>query len=82
MQWHSIDHKGQSVQKCGLLLENNFFTHGQLYVGLSRCGDPRNVSIFVPKDEFRSNHKTNPIETYTRNIEYKEALQQNNYQHF
>ena len=51
--------QGQSVQKCGLLLENNDFTHGQLYVGLSMCGDPKNVSIFVPQDEFKKFHKSN-----------------------
>ena len=65
--------QGQSVQKRGVLLENNLFTHGQFYVGLSWCGDPRNVSIFVPQDEFKTNHKANPEETYTRNIVYKEA---------
>ena len=42
----------------------NDFTHGQLYVALSwLCGDPRNVSIFVPQDELK-NHKAHPEETY------------------
>ena len=67
--------QGQSVQKCGLWLENNVFTHDWLYVGLSQCGDPsRNVAIFVPVDEFITNHKVNPEEICARNIVDKEAL--------
>ena len=60
--------QGQSVQKCELLLENNVFTQGQLYVALPRCEDPRNISISVLQDEFKTNHKANIEETLTRNI--------------
>jgi hypothetical protein len=28
--------QGQTIQKCGLILESDPFTHGQLYVALSR----------------------------------------------
>ena len=33
--------QGQSLEKCGLLLPQIVFTNGQLYVGLSRCGDQK-----------------------------------------
>ena len=68
--------QGQSVQKCGLLLENKVLH----MVTSSILGyhnvetDPRNVSIFVLQDEFKTNHKANPEETYTRNIVYKEVF--------
>ena len=32
--------QGQSLQVCGLNLENHCFLHGQLYVGCSRVGKP------------------------------------------
>ena len=63
--------QGQSLEKCGLLLASAVFTHGQLYVGLSRCGDPRNIKIYAPQEEF-SNLPHNRI--YAKNIVYNEIL--------
>ena len=42
--------QGRTFTKCGLLLLNSVFTHGQLYVGLSICGEPNNLSIYVNQD--------------------------------
>ena len=67
--------QGQSVEKCGLLLPQSLFTHGQLYVGLSRCRDLKNVFMYTCQDEFwvldvDLDHNA----TYTRNIMYKEVF--------
>ena len=35
--------QGQSLQVCGLNLENPCFSHGQLYVACSRVGKPSNL---------------------------------------
>jgi ATP-dependent DNA helicase PIF1 len=33
--------QGQSIEKCGILLPTSVWTHGQLYVALSRCSDKK-----------------------------------------
>ncbi|KIO02221.1 hypothetical protein M404DRAFT_148326 [Pisolithus tinctorius Marx 270] len=35
--------QGQTVQHVGLDLRTSVFSHGQLYVALSRCTHPRNI---------------------------------------
>ena len=66
--------QGQSLQRCGIILPQSVWTHGQLYVGLSRCGDKRNLKIYVNQAEFiemglPQNH------TYVRNTVYKELFE-------
>jgi len=39
--------QGQTLQRSGVLLDEPVFTHGQLYVTSSRCGDPSNIRFFV-----------------------------------
>lgn len=55
--------QGQTYNHLGVLLSKGVFTHGQLYVALSRCRNQQNISIFF--DE---------IKTTTANIVYKEIL--------
>ena len=66
--------QGQSLNHCGIILPNSVFTHGQLYVGLSRCGNPENVAFWQDQEEFQllglsTEHK------YTRNVVYIEIFQ-------
>ena len=63
--------QGHTFTKCGLLLPNSFFTHGQLYVGLSRYGEPNNFYIYINQDEY--SHLPND-KFYTRNVVYPEVL--------
>lgn len=53
--------QGQSLQVCGLNLENACFSHGQLYVACSRVGKPTDLFIYAPDGK-------------TKNIVYKKAL--------
>ncbi|EJK47744.1 hypothetical protein THAOC_33518, partial [Thalassiosira oceanica] len=41
---------GQSVDKCGILLPKNVWTHGQIYVAFSRCGNPNNVFVWANQE--------------------------------
>ncbi|GFW38335.1 ATP-dependent DNA helicase [Trichonephila clavipes] len=54
--------QGQSLQVCGLNLENPCFSHGQLYVACSRIGKPSDLFVYAPDGK-------------TRNIVYPTALQ-------
>lgn len=40
--------QGQTLQVCGVNLEEPCFSHGQLYVAWSRVGAPRNLFIYTP----------------------------------
>ena len=39
--------QGQTLQKAGLILYDPVFSHGQLYVALSRVGSPRDISVRI-----------------------------------
>lgn len=53
--------QGQSLQGCGLDLENPCFAHGQFYVACSRVGKPSDLHVYVPDGK-------------TKNIVYPNAL--------
>lgn len=53
--------QGQSLKICGINLESPCFSHGQLYVALSRVGTPKNLYIHAPEGK-------------TKNIVYTNAL--------
>ena len=44
--------QGQSVTVVGLNLRISVFTHGQLYVALSRCTTKQGVKILFPEGMF------------------------------
>ncbi|XP_071689040.1 uncharacterized protein [Rutidosis leptorrhynchoides] len=59
--------QGQSLNKIGIYLPKPVFSHGQLYVALSRATTPHGLKILIKKDE-----KGNP--NVTKNIVYKDFL--------
>ena len=59
--------QGQTIPYMGLYLPNHVFTHGQLYVALSRVQSKNNIKILV------KNGKVDE-QVYTKNIVYKEIF--------
>ena len=54
----------QALKKVGVWLEQPTFTHGQLYVAVSRLGDPHHLHFAVSKS----------VSIKTMNVAYKEIL--------
>ena len=53
--------QGQTIKHCGVNLSEQCFSHGQLYVALSRVGSPANLHVFTPNN-------------IAKNIVYKRVL--------
>ncbi|PWZ13521.1 ATP-dependent DNA helicase PIF1 [Zea mays] len=74
--------QGQTIPNVGVYLPESVFSHGQLYVALSRATARSNIKILVipavdGKKRSRKGVRKNPTVdcgTYTKNIVYKEVL--------
>ena len=60
--------QGQSLEKIGLYIENEIFTHGQLYVAISRVKSPNGLFILIHKS-------MDKYPNHIKNIVYKEIVQ-------
>ncbi|XP_070666782.1 uncharacterized protein [Malus domestica] len=60
--------QGQSLKQVGLYLPEPVFTHGQLYVALSRVTSRKGLKILIGNGE-------NNLNNYTKNIVFKDVLQ-------
>ena len=65
--------QGQSVSKCGILLPKNVWTHGQIYVAFSRCGNPKNIYVWAEQSQFEK-YDLSKEKTYVKNVVYKEII--------
>ena len=65
--------QGQSFDKIGIYLPKDLFTHGQLYVALSRVGKAGGVYMLI-KDEISQINKK-----FTNNVVFRSALQAEGY---
>jgi ATP-dependent DNA helicase PIF1 len=71
--------QGQTIPTVGVYLPEPVFSHGQLYVALSRATARSNIKILaVPaaeKDMSKGKGKKKPTkDIFTKNIVYKEVL--------
>ena len=64
--------QGQTYKKAGLYLENSFFSHGQLYVAMSRVGKRENLKFYIPEKTI----KECPNQFFTSNVVYPEVLRE------
>jgi hypothetical protein len=60
--------QGQSLNQVGIYLSEPVFTHGQLYVALSRVTSKNHLKILINNNDDIPN-------TYTKNIVFKDVLQ-------
>ncbi|KAH9574426.1 hypothetical protein CY35_01G056700 [Sphagnum magellanicum] len=65
--------QGQTLKMVGIFLPKPVFTHGQLYVAMSRIGCPEGVKLLVI-DGWKDVHEDAPASVYTRNVVYTEVL--------
>ena len=61
--------QGQTLERCGIYLEKDFFSHGQLYVAMSRVGRFENVKLLTQNGTFLGHDGI-----YTDNTVYHEVL--------
>ena len=62
--------QGQTLKQVGLYLKDDVFSHGQLYVALSRVISYTGIKILIEKKDTTSHE----YENYTKNIVYHEIL--------
>ena len=65
--------QGQTLSHVGVYLPEAVFSHGQLYVALSRIGDPRKIKVFVQENNCNDNLFKDE-RMMTLNVVYVEAL--------
>ena len=61
--------QGQTIPHVGVYLPNHVFSHGQLYVALSR-----GISMATTKILVKTENSKRQNETYTKNMVYNEVL--------
>ena len=65
--------QGQTFSKVGLYLPVPCFSHGQLYVAMSRVGSPEGVRFLISHEQPKGPEYSDS-DKYTENIVYKEVL--------
>ncbi len=66
--------QGQTLKKAGVYLPRPVFTHGQLYVAISRAGHPKNLCVYIVNTDNPAHCSDNQTGSYTSNIVYKEVF--------
>ena len=64
--------QGQSLERVGIYLPSPCFSHGQLYVALSRASNPQEVKVLVSNIDGQQGMLGN--KTFTKNVVYREVI--------
>jgi ATP-dependent DNA helicase PIF1 len=65
--------QGQTFDHVGLFLSEPVFSHGQLYVALSRSRNRQNIKVLIKKTDCQG-HLLNDARIFTRNVTYNQAF--------
>ena len=66
--------QGQSTKKCGIVLPQGVWTHGQIYVAFSRCGNPNNIFVWAEQSHYSDHIHAEKGKKYMNNIVFDEVL--------
>jgi len=61
--------QGQTLKRVGIYLQKDFFSHGQLYVAMSRVSSFDDIKLLTNNGSFDGHDGT-----YTDNVVYREVL--------
>ena len=67
--------QGQTLSHLGIFLSTPVFSHGQLYVALSRVKSSNSIKIFLEEEDEAIIGNFENKETYTTNVVYQEVLE-------
>ena len=59
--------------KCGILLPKDVWTHGQIYVAFSRCGNPNNIYVRPEQSQFET-YNLLKQKACVKNVVYNEVI--------
>ena len=59
--------------KCGILLPKDVWTHGQIYVAFSRCGNPNNIYVWAEQQQFHDLDLPQD-KKFVKNVVYTEVI--------
>ena len=66
--------QGQSFEICGVYLSNPVFSHGQLYVAMSRAAVAASMKLFIVDRVGKQGNFIQKLGKYTKNVVYQEVL--------
>jgi len=67
--WAKINVKGKTISNVGIYLPRHVFSHGQLYVPLSRGVSQNSIKVLIKEGKIEGED-----EDFTKNIVFKDIL--------